>query len=57
MTEMSHVLYLVNQFMSLNPFATDGTQNYRFEKFFNFHLEGKGCPDTYERRDYEALAG
>ena len=23
----------------------------------NSHLEEKGCPDTYERRDYEALAG
>ena len=28
-----------------------------FWEIFNFHLEGKGCPDTYERRDYEALAG
>ena len=41
----------------INPFATDGTQKYPFEKFLTFHLEGKGCPDTYERRDYEALAG
>ena len=28
-----------------------------FREIFNFHLEGKGCLDTYERRDYEALAG
>ena len=27
-----------------------------FWEILNFHLEGKGCPDTYERRDYEALA-
>ena len=25
-------------------------------RFLNFHSEGKGCPDTYGRRDYEALA-
>ena len=40
-----------------NPFSPDGTLKCRFEKFLNFHLEGKGCQDTYERRDYEALAG
>ena len=28
-----------------------------FWEFLNFHLEGKGCPDTYERRNYDALAG
>ena len=28
-----------------------------FRLIFNFYLEGKGCPDTYERRVYEALAG
>ena len=36
------------------PFATDGTQKYHLKKN---HLEGKRCPDTYEQRDYEAVAG
>ena len=46
----------VPMYSCFNPFSPDGTLKCRFEKFLNFHLEGKGCPDTHERRDYEAVA-
>ena len=39
----------------IDPFSPDGTLKCRFDIFLIFIW--KGCPDAYERRDYEALAG
>ena len=38
------------------PFLSWRYSKVPFWEIFNFHLEGKGCPDTYEQRDCEALA-
>ena len=49
------VLRLLNLWKLFKTFSPDGTLKCRLEKILIFIW--KGCPDTYERRDYEALAG
>ena len=39
------------------PFLSWRHSRVPFWEIFNFHLEKKGCPVTYERQDYEAVAG